>query len=155
MVGGEGLDDGVLVGVEVSEVLGDGRVCAVHLDGDLAEGESLAAEVVGLEESGSSSGVHGGWSCRLGVLVMGLMVCEWMFCEVCMWRLEDRDGFGQCPVAAPEPRGSLYFGQSWVLWAPRRGAGRRRGAGPPQPSAAPSPFKPGTGSARGSRRDAS
>ena len=76
VVGGEGLDDGVLVGVEVSEVLGDGRVGAAHLVGDLAEGESLAAEVVGVEESGSSSGVHGGWSC-LGVgWVMRLMVCE-------------------------------------------------------------------------------
>ena len=44
LVGGERFDDVFAVLFEGFEVLGDGGVGAAHLLGDLAEGESLAAE---------------------------------------------------------------------------------------------------------------
>ena len=59
LFGGEGLDDFGAVGVEVAQVLEHGGGGAVHLGGDLSDGESLAAEFVGLEDFGSSDGAHG------------------------------------------------------------------------------------------------
>ena len=59
-VGGEGFDDLGSVGLEVADVAGGGGVGAVHALADLSVGESLAAEVVGLESLGSLGGVHRG-----------------------------------------------------------------------------------------------
>ena len=59
LLGGERFDDFGAVGVEVAQVLEHGGGGAVHLGGDPADGESLAAEVIGLEDFGSSDGAHG------------------------------------------------------------------------------------------------
>ena len=59
LLGGEGLDDFGAVGVEVAQVLKHGGGGAVHFGGDLADGESLAAELVGSEDFGSTDGTHG------------------------------------------------------------------------------------------------
>ena len=59
LLGGERFDDFGAVGVEVAQVLQDGGGGAVHFGGDPADGESLAAELVGSEDFGSTDGTHG------------------------------------------------------------------------------------------------
>ena len=62
-VGGDGAQDVVAVTLEVLEVRVDGGVGAAEACADLAEGESLAVEVVGLEHAVAAPGcgrvVHG------------------------------------------------------------------------------------------------
>ena len=56
LVAGDGVEDVVAVELEVAEVGGDGGAGAVHAFGDLALGERLAVEVVGLKDAEATSG---------------------------------------------------------------------------------------------------
>jgi len=66
LVGGDSAEDVVAVESEVAEAGVDGGRGGVHLPADLAEGESLAVEVVGFDHASAASGSRRFGGCWVG-----------------------------------------------------------------------------------------